>query len=67
MSYEVWFEILKSRDLFGENIVAARLGGRSSSFDGFMTILHKLRNLHPVKWFAILITINNIKYSMQKQ
>ena len=28
MSYEVWFKILKSRDLFGENIVAARLGGR---------------------------------------
>jgi hypothetical protein len=32
-------------DLFGGIIVAVCLGGRFSSFDGFMTISHKLRNL----------------------
>jgi hypothetical protein len=31
--------------LFGEIIVAAGFSLRFSSFDGFMTILHKLRNL----------------------
>ncbi len=37
--------ISKLNDLFGEIIVSVRLGGRFSSFDGFVTISHKLRNL----------------------
>jgi hypothetical protein len=35
----------KLNNLFGEITVAARPGGRFSSFDGFITISHKLRNL----------------------
>jgi len=35
----------KLSDLIGEITVAVHLGGLSTSFDGFMTISHKLRNL----------------------